>query len=219
MRRIRFTISSLLIAILFAGFGFAALREANEIWDSSVFSTTVAVLLISILLAIHRTENRRAFWLGFALLGWAYLALSLVPSIQSRLITTKALALLDSKVQRSIRGGFAYPDYDNDGATDLFVVNNTQPIPLRVNKGNGGWIADVTPMAGSYPTRFTNILTGRSLPEFGTTEYFIRIGHSLLAIVAAILGGLLSRRLYTKSPPRTSGAVPAPVSISNDAGD
>ena len=36
--------------------------------------------------------------MGFALFGWAYLGLSLVPSIESRLITTKALAYLDSKV-------------------------------------------------------------------------------------------------------------------------
>jgi hypothetical protein len=123
MRRIRFTIASLLIAVLFAGFGFAALREANEIWDSGIFSITLGMLLISFLLAFHRTEKRRAFWLGFALFGWTYLGLSLVPSIQSRLITTKSLALLDSKVQRSIPGGFVYFDYDNDGAMDLYVVN------------------------------------------------------------------------------------------------
>ena len=60
--------------------------------------TDACALLISILLAVHRTESRRAFWLGFALFGWCYLALSLVPSIESRFLTTKALAYLDSKV-------------------------------------------------------------------------------------------------------------------------
>ena len=98
MRRIRFTIASLLVVVLFIGVGFAALRESNDLWDSGVFTLTLGVLLISILLAVHRTESRRAFWLGFALFGWIYLGLSLVPSIESRLITTKALAYLDSKV-------------------------------------------------------------------------------------------------------------------------
>ena|ERR1022692_2891731 len=97
MKRIRFTIASLLCVILVLGVGFAALRESTELWESGILTVTLAALLISILLAIHRAGKRRAFWLGFALFGWIYLGLSLVPSIESRLITTKALAYLDSK--------------------------------------------------------------------------------------------------------------------------
>ena len=98
MRRFRFHIGTLVILVLFFGVGLAALRESNDTWDSSIFTLTLGILLISILLAVHRTENRRAFWIGFALFGSAYLGLSLFPSIESRLITTKALAYLDSKV-------------------------------------------------------------------------------------------------------------------------
>jgi hypothetical protein len=43
MKRIRFTIASLLVVVLFVAVGFAALRESNETWDSSVFSLTLAV--------------------------------------------------------------------------------------------------------------------------------------------------------------------------------
>jgi hypothetical protein len=98
MKHIRFSIASLLLVVLFVTVGFAALRESNETWNSGVFTLTLAALLISILLAIHRTESRWAFWIGFALFGWIYLGLSLVPSIEYRLLTTKGLAYLDSKV-------------------------------------------------------------------------------------------------------------------------
>src|SRR5208283_4800753 len=98
MKHIRFSIASLLLVVLFVAVGFAALRESNETWESGIFTLTLAALLISILLAIHRTESRRAFWIGFALFGWIYLGLSLVPSIEYRLLTTKGLAYLDSKV-------------------------------------------------------------------------------------------------------------------------
>ena len=98
MRRIRFTIASLLVVVLFVALGFAALRESNEIWDSGLFTLTLAALLVSILLAVHRIESRRAFWIGFTLFGWIYLGFSLVPSIEYRLLTTKGLAYLDSKV-------------------------------------------------------------------------------------------------------------------------
>ena len=72
MRRFRFHIGTLLILVLILGVGFAALRESDETWDSSIFSLTLGMLSVSILLAIHRTERRRAFWLGFALFGWTY---------------------------------------------------------------------------------------------------------------------------------------------------
>src|SRR6516165_6285766 len=58
MRRIRFSIASLLVVVLVLGVGFAALRESNELWDSGLSTLTLAVLLTSILLAIHRTESR-----------------------------------------------------------------------------------------------------------------------------------------------------------------
>src|SRR5271155_1264821 len=98
MRKLRFNIASLLVIILVLGIGFAALRESSDLWESGIFTVTLGILLISILLAVHRFESKRAFWLGFALFGWGYMALTLTPSIESRLITTKALAYLDSKV-------------------------------------------------------------------------------------------------------------------------
>jgi cell division protein FtsW (lipid II flippase) len=70
MRSFRFHIASLVILVLGLGIAFAALRDSNDTWDSSVFALSVGVLLASVLLAIHRSEKRRAFWLGFAIFGW-----------------------------------------------------------------------------------------------------------------------------------------------------
>jgi hypothetical protein len=95
VRHPRYNIASALGAILFVAVGFAALREANDQWDSGLFSLTLGLLLSAVLLAVHRTEARRAFWIGFALFGWGYLSLSLISSTESRLITTQALAYLE----------------------------------------------------------------------------------------------------------------------------
>jgi hypothetical protein len=215
MRRFRFHISTLVILVLLLGVGFAALRESNETWDGSIFSITLGIFLISILLAIHRSGSRRAFWLGFALFGSAYLGFSLVPSIESRLITTRALAYLDSKVPRSIPAELGYFEYGNN-SMDLFVVNNSKPNALYVNKGNG-WIKDVTAVAGSNSAGeqawFPNILAG----PIGTTENFIRIGHSLLALIAAFVGGQLSRYFFAKNREPVSGSVNPQNSPSNDS--
>ena len=94
MKRIQFTIASLLAVVLLVAVGVAALREASGLWESGILTLTLAALLISILFAVHRLESRRAHWLGFTLFGAAYLGLSLVPSIEPRLITTGGLAYL-----------------------------------------------------------------------------------------------------------------------------
>ena len=79
MRRIRFTIASLLGVVLFVAVAFAALRAATDAWDSGVFGLTLGLLLTSVLLAVHRAGGRRAYWLGFALFGGTYLGASLIP--------------------------------------------------------------------------------------------------------------------------------------------
>ena len=204
MRHFRFHLGTLVILILLLGVGFAALRESNEIWDSSIFSITLGLLLISILLAVHRAERKRAFWLGFTIFGSAYLVLSVFPSIEPRLITTKALHFLDSKVPRSSPKGHAYFDYDNDGLMDLFVVKNSEPNVLILHQGNGTW-EHVIEDYGSNPADKQarspwQRLLGTSLNgSNGTTEHFLRIGHSLLAVIVASLGGYISRHLYAKN--------------------
>ena len=42
MRRIRFSIASLLGVILVLGVGFAASRESNDLWESGLFTLTLA---------------------------------------------------------------------------------------------------------------------------------------------------------------------------------
>src|SRR5271165_3322942 len=126
MRRFRFHLGTLVIL----GVGFAALRESDETWDSSIFSLTLGMLSVSILLAVHRTETRRAFWLGFALFGSAYLGFSLVPSIESRLITIKALAYLDSKVpdRAIVQGIFGWNTSSSKPTQNNLSVNSTSIV-------------------------------------------------------------------------------------------
>jgi len=201
MKRIRFNIASLLVVILVLGVGFAALRESNDPWDSGLFTFTLAVLLISVLLAVHRNNARRAFWIGFALVGWIYLGLSLVPSIESRLITTKALAYLDSKLPGRSTAFTIYTTINSGTGSNhvrsvVFGVDGRQ---LATTHQRQGKIWDVT--------------TGKLLAGWGgTTENFVRIGHSLFALIVGWFGGLLSRRLW-----RASGARDVSMPV-NDEG-
>lgn len=184
MSKLRFNIRNLLTIIFILGVGFAALRESNDVWESGVLTLTIGALLISTLLAVHRTVSRRAFWIGFALFGWVYLGLSSVPSIESKLITTKALHYLDSKVPG--RSMVLY--HVINSGTGSGSGNN------RVTWAVGG-IRTAT--AGQRQVMLWDAATGKPLSGWsGTTENFISIGHSLFALLAAWFGGQLSRRLY-----------------------
>ena len=100
---------------------------------------------------------------------------------------------------RSIPAGFVYADFDNDGKMDLQVVNNSQPTVLSLNKANGTW-QNVAAVAASNPAWFSYFLAGTPLKASnGITENFVRIGHSLFALLVGWLGGQLSRRLCRSS--------------------
>jgi len=184
MRRIRFNIASLLAVIFVVGVGFAALRESSDLWESGLFTVTLGSLLISILLAVHRPESRRAFWIGFALFGWIYLGLTLMPSIESRLITTKALTYLDSKVPgRSSRVAIRFHR--------SLSASPSNPVQNLVIDGDRSLL-----FSSSASLQIWDKATGKWLGGWtGTTQNFVRIGHSLFALLVGWLGGQLSRRL------------------------
>ncbi len=90
MRRFRITIGSLVWLVVFVGVAAAALREANDIWESGIFVFTLGFLLVAVLLSVHRSGERRAFWAGFALFGIVYMIASIIPVVESRFPTASA---------------------------------------------------------------------------------------------------------------------------------
>jgi hypothetical protein len=148
------------------------------------------------------------------------LGLSLFPSIASGLITTKALAYIDSQVPRPIPAA--------DALYDLLVVNDSQPNVLYLNKGNGVF-QDVTAVAGlnsagnqvmGSDRLFFNISPRQWLRgSIGTTENFIRIGHSLLALILALVGGKLSQYLHSRDGGRASRRSTPEVPLSANPGE
>jgi hypothetical protein len=205
MTRVRFTLASLLSAILFLGVGFATLREANELWSSVMFTLTIGALLVSLLLAIHRAPPARAFWLGFALFGWAYIGLTLVPSSQSRLITTKGLAYLDSIIPGRPQVVFTIQQLTGPAPGAGSVQNQATSLTVTGNPVTGNPVTSVNLSGARIWDAVTgNLLQGRT----GSTEDFVNIGHSLSALLVALLGGMLSRRLGTSFRPTEESSPP-----------
>jgi hypothetical protein len=185
MRRFRFSIAGILGVVVFCAVAAAALREATDLWDNIVFTAALGLLAVSVLLTVHWTGRRRAYWLGFALVGSLYLAAGLVPGVGSRLLTTRGLYYLDAQIPG--RNGTFTVTLDGGQSS-----NTAYAVRSLTLASDGRVLTDVL----QGPVQVWSLGAGRLLfgPN-GTTENFVRIGHSLLALALAHVGGLFSRRL------------------------
>jgi hypothetical protein len=198
MRRPRITIASLLGVVAFIGVAFAALREPTDAWDSALLGLSLVILLASVLLAVHRTDERRTFWLGFTLFGWAYLVASVVPPIASRLPTYHALVAMFEMLPR--------PEihWEDDlimtGIRSFDVTALAPSTPTTPNR----W--DVTVFNQPTNSPLANHIKRLVVLPGETVGNFVRIGHSLIALMLAFLGAHFSRYLYeTGRPERAAG--------------
>jgi hypothetical protein len=65
--------------VLYLGFGFAALRNANEFWANAAYTLAVSLNALALVGALVRRGKSRAPWVGFAVFGWTCLLINHLP--------------------------------------------------------------------------------------------------------------------------------------------
>ena len=71
----RFSIRQLLIATAAIGAGIFALLNVTPLVAAGVVAVATTLLVGSLLLALFRDSDSRAFWIGFAICGWIFVFL------------------------------------------------------------------------------------------------------------------------------------------------
>jgi hypothetical protein len=179
MRRFHVSIADLLVLVLSCGIALAALRSASEVWASLLFTFAVGCFLVAVPLAVYRRAGRRAYWLGFAIFGWAYLLLGLIPEARSQLATTRLSEHLLSRVfQKDAGGSIAF-----------------SPNGERIAAGLGDEV------------RIWDAATGKPIAvKWVDWVSFGRISHTLFSLLLALIGGVLTRHLASpRDQPETKG--------------
>jgi MFS family permease len=59
--------------VIYVGFGFAALRNANDLWATSAYTLAILAVSAAVVGAVARKGRARMTWLGFAVFGGASL--------------------------------------------------------------------------------------------------------------------------------------------------
>jgi hypothetical protein len=177
--RFRFPIAGLMAAVLVVAVGFAGLRAASLLWASALFSTAIALFAAVIVGAVVSQGLARARCLGFAIFGITYLLVAfwLWPApngISAPPFLTKVL--LDH----------FQPSFNTVG------VMTIDPGPI------GEFELDPRPIVGALPAPAPTTGPAATAPfagRFVNLLHFRRIGHTLAAIVFALLGSLVGSLL------------------------
>jgi hypothetical protein len=198
--RAHFSLRWLFGVVSFLAIGCGLLTYASPILSKLTATFTVLALLSAVPAAIYHAGERRAFWAGFVLFGGAYLWMVCgtwlshdgSTAFRERLVTTDLLTrcyeLLPSTQSpasaNSTSTAIAWLSYQ---ASPVFNRNTGQPITMP---GSG------------YP------LSGTAAVVTATVDRadFLTTGHSLFAILFALLGGAVTRRCASRASASSKGA-------------
>jgi hypothetical protein len=195
----------------FAGLALAALRGADEVWDSGAFAASLVMFLAGALLVVHRDGRNRAYWLGFVLCGTTALVASLIPPIEARLPTTKALTWLDSKVP-----GRNQAPMPAQAVLWSRLQSSAPGARTLTFSPDGSLLTDN--LTGSSPSQAFTTLRFLANTTTGTTERFVSIGHTILALVFGMIGGTFSTCLWTRKHDRARNQPTNPTPSSASTG-
>src|SRR5262249_11056608 len=110
----------LIVVVLVCGVGFAAFRSPSNLWATTLYSAAFGVLVMGIVNLVVRKQ--RAYWVGFGVCGWAYMATVFGPWANEgggqRLATTAMLDVL-------------YPHFASKDAEPVGVLQIQTPDVLR----------------------------------------------------------------------------------------
>jgi hypothetical protein len=79
MTRHRFTLAQSMALVIYLGFGFAALRNADPFWAGATYTLASITIAAAPLGAFARRGTARLNWAGFAVFGWTSLFLTHLP--------------------------------------------------------------------------------------------------------------------------------------------
>jgi hypothetical protein len=180
----RFSIRSLMAFVLISAVGLAALRSANELWAATMLSAALAAVGVAVLGASLMRGRERAWWLGFAVFGGGYLALSVGPwvgdAFRYQLVTTHWLGELRNRM-------FA--------PNAAYLLLEKQEIEAELAK-----LKAVTPkfkydpVVASLTNNLQAIQAQLTANKNAALRYdpFQRVGHCLLALLAGLVGATVA---------------------------
>jgi hypothetical protein len=219
----RYSIRTLMAVILVSAIGLAALRNANGIWAGLMMQFALAAVGVAVIGAVISRGSERYWWTGFWVFAGGYLVLVFAPGVSTeispKLLTTQFLAYVHSQVTVSDRDAFraSLITYQRtrrqlqNSSQQTKDPNDPALVALRAKlTSEHGDIRSTASALKNSALRsppavfFSSILPAPAnrwramLPGAANAEEFSRVGHSLFALLAGLVGGTVALWFYER---------------------
>jgi hypothetical protein len=180
----RFSLRMLLVLFTVVAVSVAGLLYANPAWAAFFYTTAFGFVLTGVVGAVVRHGPARGYWIGFAIFGGGYFALALIHEN----------FLLRYAVDRPM-------GQEPRLATSQLFLWAERYIHRNASGDRS------TGFGPGRPATFS--MGGVSYVPASPTDYFVEVGHSILTLVLAVIGGWVGKTLYVAP---AAGAVTKPES-------
>ena len=197
MKHLRFSVTTVLIAVTLLGLAFGALESDSQLVGSLVFTLNLGLLCVAAVGALAALGNRRVFWLGFAVFGWVY-----------SLIAFGWLASATRAYPAYVWLGSGYQQDGYRNANSTLVTNRLLDLyaSLRTPRSVGSRVMADWRGAGYWQATIREVKDGRYRVGWddGSPEEWLgpnqiqasgrdvdRVGHSVFSPLIGLLGGIL----------------------------
>jgi len=152
IRTKRVSIAGLMGIVLIVSFGLAVMRQATPVLAGLMSLATCGVLALAVVGVVCR-KAERAWWLGFALFGWGYLALVYWPS----------LFIPGPPTMTILEAFMGKPEVPVTPASPMFTIDGpSYRIPPSRNVGHCLWSLLVAALGGALAHAFFGTGVNRS---------------------------------------------------------
>jgi hypothetical protein len=232
----RFSISGLMAIVLVSAIGLAALRNANDVWAGIMLLLALALGGVALLGVLYVRGRNKAWWAGFALFEASYLALAFGPwcatEIQPKLATTILLGYVHSQVT-----GSPLPLNEDMDSLLMARIRLEKSLAIAKSRVPNPPAATISSLEGRLANLDQKIYSVKGFHPFGSPpvpappslatttasrwqtilpgaanhDQFQRVGHSLFALLAGLVGAIISTWFHAR---RERGV---PSAVSSDA--
>jgi MFS family permease len=188
MRRI--SIRTLMAFVLVSAVGLAALRNANELWSGMMLLTALVAVGVAALGAVFTCGKERAFWVGFAFFGGGYLGLTVGPWVSDTFRHQLGTPHLIGYIYELIFLSDAKLFLLEKQALEAELARRKQTTQ------NSGHDPTVSAMTRSIRAIQAQLTANKNAGiRYGP---FQRVGHSLFALLAGLIGGTVAVWFYAR---------------------
>jgi hypothetical protein len=190
----RFSIRRLMAFVFLSSVGLAALRNAGELWAGMMLLAALTAVGVALMGAVILRGKERYWWAGFAFFGGGYLALAIGPwlsdTMQPRLGTTHLLGQLHGRMHPSRVDA-------NRELANLQIARET--LAFRLEQIRAVARTPLDPACVDAQEKLAAVDQAMvAIKSMVTRDQFERVGHSLFALLAGLVGGMVATWFYAR---------------------